>query len=676
MSPLLHGNRLAMVVLYATVSLAVPSKASDLLSLSLDELLQVKIAGASLSEKTLSTTPASVSLFTGQEIENLGARTLEELISYAPGYQASARGDAPQQSAYSSRGRAIGTSSREVIVLVDGRRIEDNLSGGQSGIVPSLSLANVSTVEFIRGPASSLYGSNAFLGVINITSRQKVNALKVEAGSHGNRTAQLNLYQELAPKLSFDLHARRTESDGQPLELINKFTGDTTTTKAPYQNTDLDLRLSHSDTTLSLRYNKRASNGGLILGNLSEKLNSHESSNAEIALIHSFQLPEFQRFNLSAGASRRHYNITSQLTPYGAFTPISLPSSSAPLIMLAELEVEEPWVKLDGQYNASPNSDIVFGLEYRNVHFQHSDMSSNYDLAAFSSGQFPITYYGDDLKTSQALTQTHETIYGAYLQYEQHLESDATLSLGLRFDDYSLADNNLSPRITYVQPLLESSFIKLIWGESYRTPSFSERFTAPIFFQVGNPGIAPETVQTSEIVVGTEWNKGYSSVSLFHNTFEDSIAQTIQQGVRTFANTAQAEGYGLEAEAILELAPDWNLKASASHFLKSPEQSFRESSTFGSIALNRSSDHWNFNLNATYQAGQETPTSDPLVTQSLPSNWLAHFKASYRPSEPHKISFSARNLFDKEYRTASQSYIVGGAPNPGRTILIDYQFTW
>ncbi|MCG8535186.1 MAG: Plug domain-containing protein, partial [Pseudomonadales bacterium] len=151
-----------------------------LLSLSLQELMELEITSSTLTAKNVKSVPASVSVFTKEQFMRMGADYLHELINFVPGFQSFRQGENSVQHYYSARGHRSSTASREVLILIDGMRMNREFDNVFS--VPMLSLHNVEKIEFIRGPGSAIYGSNAFMGVINITTQKNQNRIHTAFG--------------------------------------------------------------------------------------------------------------------------------------------------------------------------------------------------------------------------------------------------------------------------------------------------------------------------------------------------------------------------------------------------------------------------------------------------------------------------------------------------------------
>jgi len=151
---------------------------NKLLSLSLQELTSIEVSSSTRTRKTLKTAPSSMTVYTRAQIATMPVHYLHELMNFVPGFQSFRQAEAADEYYHSSRGRRVGTSSREVLILINGVRYNRHSDGALA--TPGILLNNIAKVEFIRGPGSALYGSNAFMGVINIDTVTGENNVQLE----------------------------------------------------------------------------------------------------------------------------------------------------------------------------------------------------------------------------------------------------------------------------------------------------------------------------------------------------------------------------------------------------------------------------------------------------------------------------------------------------------------
>ena len=142
----------------------------QLLAMPLKDLLDIKITSSTLQEEDIRSVPSAITVITRDEIRRLGATKLEEIVKLVPGFQTARLGVSGTHNTLVSRGRRLGSAGKEVLVLLDGRRLQEDFAGGIQFLNRQVSLDNAQRVEFIRGPGSTIYGTNAFLGVVNIVT--------------------------------------------------------------------------------------------------------------------------------------------------------------------------------------------------------------------------------------------------------------------------------------------------------------------------------------------------------------------------------------------------------------------------------------------------------------------------------------------------------------------------
>jgi len=150
----------------------------ELLELSLEELMDVKIYSATKTEETNLEVPLSASTLTRREMEEAGVSNLMEALRLIPGvivreqtpgnYDVHLRGlDAlpPNQN-------LVYTANSTTLVMIDGRVVYNYFNGSTFWETLPVSLADLEQIEVVRGPAAALYGPNAVTGVINLITRK------------------------------------------------------------------------------------------------------------------------------------------------------------------------------------------------------------------------------------------------------------------------------------------------------------------------------------------------------------------------------------------------------------------------------------------------------------------------------------------------------------------------
>jgi outer membrane receptor protein involved in Fe transport len=161
----------------------------DFEELDLESLLkpqEVAVSVASRSPQPIEQAPAAVSLVRSEEIRDLGVRTLEELLRLLPGVDVTT--DNLGRPRIEMRGIPSGRTrggSETVLILLDGQRLNEDVTGGATNLNLDLPLLHVKQVEVLRGPAAALYGDGAFAGVISIVLDSTAEFMGTELGAGG-----------------------------------------------------------------------------------------------------------------------------------------------------------------------------------------------------------------------------------------------------------------------------------------------------------------------------------------------------------------------------------------------------------------------------------------------------------------------------------------------------------
>lgn len=121
---------------------------------------------ASASQKTITTAPGIVSVITHEEILNSGARNLNDLLNFVPGFVSAS--EIHNTTGYIARG--LWSMEGKLLIMIDGIPV-NNLQLGSPIFAGQFIVDNIERIEIIRGPGSAIYGGNAELGVINIITR-------------------------------------------------------------------------------------------------------------------------------------------------------------------------------------------------------------------------------------------------------------------------------------------------------------------------------------------------------------------------------------------------------------------------------------------------------------------------------------------------------------------------
>ncbi len=196
------------------------------------------VFAASKHEQKVTEAPASVSIVTAEEIKRYGYRTLSDILRSVRGFYVDRN--------YGYVGvRGFGQPgdyNTRLLLMVDGRRMNDAIFdsfgvGGDLGLDVDL----IDRVEIVRGPGSSLYGTSAFFGVINITTKSGRDydgaELTAETGSQNTKIGRVTYGSRFDNGVEMLLSMSQTKSDGDDRLYYSEF-DDPSTNNGVYENND------------------------------------------------------------------------------------------------------------------------------------------------------------------------------------------------------------------------------------------------------------------------------------------------------------------------------------------------------------------------------------------------------------------------------------------------------
>lgn len=492
-----------------------PTTEPDIFKVELQELANLSVVGASKREQLLRHAPSSVSIVSADEIKKFGYRTLAEVLQSARGLHVSYDRN---HWFLGTRGFNRGDFNSRVLVLVNGHRVNNNLSdGGFIGTEFPLDVDLIDRVEIIRGAGSVLYGNNAFFGVINVITRRGGDLdgaeISGEAASFDTFKGRLSYGHRFENDIELLVSGTLYGSDGPDL-FFEEF--DTPAThRGIAAGMDRDNfqsafgTVSWRDFTLEGAFHNRekviptAPFGTVFNDPLTR--NTDQRSYASFKYEHAF--PEIVDVMALVYYDRYEFD--------GSFA-FDTPTR----VINRELQVGEWWgteVKFSREFFEKLR--LTLGGEYRDDFRQER---RNFD---------------EEPKVEFASIRRDTTSHGVYLESDWEILSPLRLNAGARYDQYGEQDPAFNPRVALIYNPIENSTLKAIYGSAFRAPNFFE------LIDPRNQNIDPETIRSYELVYERQWTKELqSTASIFYNEIDDLI--TLQNG--RFQNLAGAEAKGIE----------------------------------------------------------------------------------------------------------------------------------
>lgn len=646
----------------------------DLFELTLQQLMSITVASPTLSDRNLTSTPASITVISRQQIEHLGFNYLHEVLSLVPGYQSFRGMDYSYEYVTSARARRSGIVGRSILFLLDGRPFNDPRNSSEESLY-LYPTSFIERLEVIRGPGSAIYGSNAFTGVVNIISRQSVSKAVVGVGDFESKKLEVFSHHHMDQwQLSFGAYHKQDE--GQLYKLPDTFSNETLDVRDPWNHSQFQFQASRHETHLNIVYRDISADDFINTGRISNQYNFSEQSSYFIGLQQGFHINEQFESKFLMDYFYSESRNGNQSTAEGVFSAISDPISDEPLFGYGEFESHHLSVASQNSWEFDENNSLQFGFEWVHRKLDKARGYTNFDLNDILTNTIPIQYY-PNLSSGQLLTtETDLDSHGIYAQYQGNWSDKWELIAGARYDNYKNFSGHTSPRLALIHHLPHQTHLKILYGEAYRAPVISELDSVNTITIKGNPDLQPEVIKTTEIILMKQWPQSQFQLTVFDNHIQDPVISTTINSVRSYSNGGDESSQGGELEVQYQPNKDWLIRLGVTEFWKLPESAYRESSSLLSLQAGYNSGQWDANVALIYNNERE---SSATSGERLVLDRVYHLssKVSYQFSHHWKFAIYGKNLLDEEVIHPGEGTQMDiGVPDRGRSMGIDVQFAW
>lgn len=545
-------------------------------------LMPVVTVTATRTPKLADETLASVIVIDREALESSSGLDLGEVIRFHSGIDIVRSGGAGQQTSIFMRG----ANSNQTLVLIDGVRVNSGTYGGVN--IQNLRPENVDRVEIVKGPRSSLYGSDAIGGVINIiTKPSERTATHIELGGGDNNTAYGTFRQSIRMgKLSASVNAGGIYTDGYPIFLESD-------EPRGHTNKESGVDVGYAAESFSVR--------------------ARYQNNSGTTEYLSFGMPIDQEFTNDLGLLEATYKASEVISATLRLSNVRDEIDQNQSDDFAHTDRREADLKFDmalpgnqlltvgGTYTDSDVSALIYGSGYASVVNNHAV----YVQDQLQHGAFSLLVAGRH--------ENHEA-------YGEHTTGE--LSVG-----YALNANNR---------------IRASASTGYRTPDGNQ-----LFGFGGDPALEPEEAENMEIgslhTVGS-WQLG---TAVFRNEVKNLIDFNPMTYMLQNINNSRLEGVEL---SINWQTANWSWKNQAGYtkaidrdteeeLSRRPRQSF-------SSQLEFKQERYSVGGTLLAKSHSDNSAFDDI---RLPGHAVLNLHASVKLDQNVKVRLNVENVADKEY---------------------------
>ena len=485
--------------------------------------MEIEITSVSRQPERLLEAASAIQVITADEIRRSGAVTIPDALRLADNLAVAQK--SPHSWAISARGFNTELSNK-LLVLMDGRTVYTPLFSGVFWDVQDYLLADLDRIEVISGPGSTLWGSNAVNGVINITSSpaRATQGFYAEAaaGSELRNMAGARYGGQLAPGIHYRIYGKFLDYDRSVLASGAEAANDWEVRRGGFR---IDAEPS-PENTFTLQGDIYGGNESLVTGG------TVETSGGNLLGRWTHTLANDAEVRLQVYYDRTHLSDPAAATAFAGAG-----------ILVDDLDTYD--IDFQHRFPLGSSQKVVWGLNYR----QTQDVTENAPALAF----FP--------------TSLDHDLFSAFVQDEINFAGNVSLTIGTKLEHNEYTEWEVEPTVR-LQALPSPDHT--LWASvsrAVRIPSRIDRDlfqprTAP-YVLTGNNRYCAETVIAYEAGYRAQLASRLSgALSFFYNRYDDirSVSLTPVTALPLyFDNNLEGETYGFELTANYKVLEHWHL---------------------------------------------------------------------------------------------------------------------
>ena len=626
---------------YLCMAVACTLAATSVAAESDDPLDQIVVT-ASRNPVSVSQVGASISVITRDDIERREARNIAELLRSVPGFAVAHTGVMGSQ----TQVRVRGSEANHVLVLIDGMRANDPATGDEFRW-EYLSTASIERVEIVRGGQSSLWGSDAIGGVVNIITRSGASGSSLRGYAEGGSFSTTNAGIDggySGERWSFDAGVEHLATDGDNIS------------REGTENDDSDL------TTLKLNTRFLAT----------------DSLTFDFSLRAVDAYSQFDPVDFFVTGLPVDGDVATETTNLFGRFGATLTGERVTHTFRANYFDSENDNLTDGVKNSGTASDRSTFAYQADIGFGDDNLSLALEHEATNFSQRGEVNFGDPNQDQDM------DITSLIAEYQGLSLERFSWIVSARYDSNSDFEDALNGRLAASYRLYESTTLRASVGTGRKNPTFTERFG---FFPgqfIGNPNLEPERSVSWDIGVDQRFagGAGLLQITLFSQDLKDEINGFVFDP-ETFLSTAENQEGTSERDGV-EVAATWTINANAQvgmHYTytdasdENATELRRPRHQGGFLAdVNGFDSRFRATLTADFGGERQDiffpPFPNPSEIVTLDSYWLVDLALQFQVTDGVRLFARGTNLLDEDYEQVFGYQTLGRAGYVG--VRIDF----
>lgn len=523
-----------------------------------------------------------------------------------------------------------GAKPEYTLVMIDGVPVNDTMSPGRSFDFAHLTIDNIERIEVIRGPQSTLYGSDAVAGVINVITKK------------GEGKPSFNIVSEGGTHNTFK---EAVAFSGSNDKVDFSFQESCFTTSGISTAKDGTERDGDRDTTFSSRLGYKV------------------FDNAKLNLI---LRNSYSKTDLDSAAFTDDPNYTGWYKDWVGRVDFSQELAHW---FNYKLAVNNFWV--ERKYRNYPDSldatdtQSWYKGNNRKFEYQQNIIPIEWNTITFGTDfntETGSSYYRSDAAITHFDKKNLDTA-GYYLQDQLKVKDMFFITPGVRLDDHELFGKEWTYKVSSACLLPTDTKLKFNWGTAFKAPSLYELYSIEDYGggPIGDPNLKPDKSKSYDLGFEQGFLKKKINFGLtyFYNKFKNMVDYDL--AANKYKNIGGVMTKGFEANVGFKPVPlllfNFNYTYTKAENRDTEKELVRRPKNKFGLDLNwRPLDKFNLNFEGAYVGSNWNNSAN---TQKVKPYYLFHLAASYKVRDNFEIFGRIHNLFDRKYEEVSGYSTLG-----------------